>query len=165
MKEFVLEDQEIKKINAFLEKAKDNKALAAVYISAFEDEKDNNHWSELVVIERPRTFSGGEFESEIVVSPEDIDALEKDMEELKGSLSYPRIHVEKHLRTDYSYGLMHVREKINARSIISSTILLDRGNFREFAEQVSSSVLPWANVIGIANIDSLVKDDSTKSFH
>ena len=160
MQEFELKKQEVECINHFLDEVSANQLLAGVYILAYT--KNDEQLGELVVVKKPCKYYLAGLKDPIVISEEYHNHLMQAVEELRSSLMGSKISLVVKGTSDYSYGLMHVREQQNARDLLSSTILLDFDDFTIFTEKISKFSEPWKNAIKISNVSLLLKKEPEK---
>ena len=164
MEEFVLSEEEIKSIKEFLEEVRKNKKVVGVYMGAYHYvENGPEDIGELEIVVNPNRYYTIDSEEPIVIDEHYNEELERSIEKLKSKLDVKRIRIHQNPIEDYNIGLMHLREILKAKNLLSSKIILDEEHILgDLRNKLSQLELFWMNALTVEGIEPIKWKKSIK---
>lgn len=158
MKSIILSEEEILCIQSFLQEISNIPMIECVYLVSYLEENTKLEKIDVITIKNQSLYyneklTGKAISRNIQTEQNNFNATINNFEKL---FKNSRIYFSKADDFEYCLSLMHSREVIAERSLVSGEILFDRFGDKEKNKQRASCLLkPYSNILQIENIEQL----------
>lgn len=159
MRNFTLSQAEICGINLFMSDVVTIPMVEAVYLIPFVSSKDGTSKCDVVTIYNSSLYYNGLLtgEERYRDTSDEKNTIDEVMDIYAAFLKNSRVSFRKETSSNYDLSMMHIRELMAERSLVSGNILFDRfGKIKENRDRAVQLLSPFLDSMEVSNIEKVL---------